>query len=368
MSDQAIGLLRAAIEKDDGEVRSSPSAQPDGARDSMRRARIAWTLGLILLIAAPFCGLYPVFMMKALCFAIFACAFNLLLGFTGLLSFGHAAFLGSAAYATGWLVRSAGWPPELAVLAGVALASALGLVVGLLSIRREGIYFAMITFAMSQMVFFVCLQVPFTGGEDGLQGVPRGTLFGVLSLQNDRVMYFVVLSVFVAVFAFIWRVIHSPFGQVLKAIRENEPRAISLGYDVARYKLLAFVLSSAVAGLAGSLKTTVLGFATLSDVHWSLSGEVVLMTLLGGMGTFTGPVLGAFTVIGLQNFLADRVGSWVQVIIGATFVVCVSAFRRGFVGEFLAWASSVAIRKAKAGEKPAMHMNERRANHENPIT
>lgn len=365
MSDQAIGLPRAAYEKDDEDVRAS-STLTTQASASMRRTRIAWTVGLILLIVAPFFGLYPVFMMKALCFAIFACAFNLLLGFTGLLSFGHAAFLGSAAYATGWLVRSAGWPPELGLVAGVALAAALGLLIGMLSIRREGIYFAMITFAMSQMVFFVCLQVPYTGGEDGLQGVPRGTLFGVLSLQNDLVLYFVVLAVFVAVFAFIWRVVHSPFGQVLKAIRENEPRAISLGYDVARYKLLAFVLSSAVAGLAGSLKTMVLGFATLSDVHWSLSGEVVLMTLLGGMGTFAGPVLGAFTVIGLQNFLADRVGSWVQVIIGATFVVCVSAFRRGFVGEFLAWVSSVATRKAGVSGKSAIHMSEHGSHEEKP--
>lgn len=300
-------------------------------------SRIAWLVGIALLVAAPFCGIYPIFMMKVLCFAIFACAFNLLIGYTGLLSFGHAAFLGSAAYATGWLVQSAGWPPELGVLAGVALAALLGLVIGMISIRREGIYFAMITFAMSQMVFFVCLQAPFTGGEDGLQGVPRGKLFGLISLQNDLTLYFVVVAVFIAVFLFIMRVVHSPFGQVLKAIRENEPRAISLGYDVARYKLLAFVLSAAVAGLAGSLKTVVLGFATLSDAHWSLSGEVILMTLLGGMGTFMGPVLGALTVIGLQNLLADRVGSWVQVIIGVTFVVCVSAFRRGFVGELLAW-------------------------------
>jgi branched-chain amino acid transport system permease protein len=307
------------------------------AVDSTRKARWAWLVGLAVLIAAPFIGLYPVFMMKALCFAIFACAFNLLLGYTGLLSFGHAAFMGSAAYATGWLVRSAGWSPELGILAGVMFAALLGLVIGLIAIRRQGIYFAMITLAMAQMVYFICLQVPFTGGEDGLQGVPRGKLFGLLPLANDIVTYFFVLAVFVAVFLFIIRVVHSPYGQVLKAIRENEPRAISLGYDVDRYKLLAFVLSTALAGLAGSLKTLVLGFATLSDVHWSLSGEVVLMTLLGGMATFAGPVIGAFTVIGLQDFLADRVGSWVTVIIGATFVVCVVAFRRGFVGELLAW-------------------------------
>ncbi|MCR5884202.1 branched-chain amino acid ABC transporter permease [Rhizobacter sp. J219] len=307
------------------------------ATSQTRNARIAWGVLFALLAIAPFVGLYPVFMMKALCFAIFACAFNLLLGYTGLLSFGHAAFLGSAAYATGWLVRSGGLSPELGLLAGVVVAALLGLAVGLIAIRRQGIYFAMITLAMAQMVFFVCLQAPFTGGEDGLQGVPRGKLFGLLPLGNDVVMYYLVLAIFVAVFLGILRIVHSPFGQVLKAIRENEPRAISLGYDVDRYKLLAFVLSAALAGLAGALKTLVLGFATLTDVHWSLSGEVILMTLLGGLGTFAGPVIGAFTIIGLQNFLADRVGSWVTVIIGVIFVVCVIAFRRGFVGELLAW-------------------------------
>ena len=299
--------------------------------------RIAWLVGLAILIAAPFIGLYPIFMMKALCFAIFACAFNLLLGYTGLLSSGHAAYLGAAAYFTGWLIKSAGWSPELGVLAGTLGAALIGLVVGLIAIRRQGIYFAMITLAMAQMVYFVWLQAPFTGGEDGLQGVPRGKLFGLIDLASDVTLYFVVLAVFVAVFLFVIRVVHSPYGQVLKAIRENEPRAVSLGYDVDRYKLLAFVISTGLAGLAGSLKTVVLGFATLSDAHWSLSGEVVLMTLLGGMGTFAGPVLGAFTIIGLQNFLADRVGSWVTVIIGVIFVLCVVAFRRGFVGELLAW-------------------------------
>jgi branched-chain amino acid transport system permease protein len=304
---------------------------------TVSRSRWAWAVGLALLAAAPFLGVYPIFMMTALCYAIFACAFNLLLGFTGLLSFGHAAYLAAAAYATGWLVRSAGWPPELGVLAGVAISAAVGLVVGAIAIRRQGIYFAMITLAMAQMVYFVFLQAPFTGGEDGLQGVPRGKLLGVVPLDNDLAMYFVVLAVFVAVFLFVIRVVHSPYGQVLKAIRENEARAVSLGYNVDRYKLLAFVLSTALAGLAGSMKALVLGFATLSDAHWSLSGEVVLMTLLGGMATFAGPVVGAFTIIGLQNFLADRVGSWVTVIIGAIFVVCVIAFRRGFVGELLEW-------------------------------
>jgi branched-chain amino acid transport system permease protein len=300
-------------------------------------SRIALWVGLGLLVIAPFVGLYPIFMMKALCYAIFACAFNLLLGYTGLLSFGHAAYLGLAAYTTGWLVRSAGWSPELGVLAGTALAALCGLAIGLIAIRRQGIYFAMVTLAMAQMVYFVFLQAPFTGGEDGLQGVPRGKLFGLLPLDNDITLYFVVLAVFVAVFLFIIRIVHSPYGQVLKAIRENEPRAVSLGYDVDRYKLLAFVLSTAIAGLAGSLKTMVLGFVTLTDAHWSLSGEVVLMTLLGGMGTFAGPVVGAFTIIGLQNFLADQVGAWINVIIGVTFVICVVAFRRGVVGELKAW-------------------------------
>ena len=316
---------------------SGSAASLTSSSDISRRSRIAWGVGLVILLAAPFIGLYPVFMMKALCYAIFACAFNLLLGYTGLLSFGHAAYLGAAAYTTGWLVRSAGLTPELGVLAGVGVAGLSGLVVGMIAIRRQGIYFAMVTLALAQMIYFVFLQAPFTGGEDGLQGVPRGKLFGLLSLADDKVLYYVVLAVFVAVFLFIIRIVHSPYGQVLKAIRENEPRAISLGYDVDRYKLLAFVLSTALAGLAGSMKTLVLGFATLSDAHWSLSGEVVLMTLLGGMGTFAGPVLGAFTIIGLQNFLADQVGAWINVIIGVIFVVCVVAFRRGFVGELLAW-------------------------------
>jgi branched-chain amino acid transport system permease protein len=318
-------------------VVSAAPAIASTRRSVDRIARLFWLATFAFLVVAPFIGVYPIFMMKALCFAIFACAFNLLLGYTGLLSFGHAAFMGSAAYFTGWLVRSAGWSPELGILAGVGVAALLGLVVGLIAIRRQGIYFAMITLAMAQMVYFVCVQVRHTGGEDGLQGVPRGKLFGLLSLGNDLAMYFVVLTVFVAVFLLILRIVHSPFGQVLKAIRENEPRAVSLGYHVDRYKLLAFVLSTAIAGLAGSLKTVVLGFASLTDVHWSLSGEVILMTLLGGLGTFAGPVVGAFTIIGLQNFLADRVGSWVTVIIGAIFVACVLAFRRGIVGELLAF-------------------------------
>ena len=299
--------------------------------------RITYLALLALALAAPFIGLYPVFVMKLLCFALFACAFNLLLGFTGLLSFGHAAFFGSAAYITGWFVKSQGWTPELALLAGAVGAGLIGLVVGAVAIRRQGIYFAMITLAIAQMVYFVCLQAPFTGGEDGLQGVPRGSLFGKFSLESDTTMYYFVVALFVLCFLCISRIVHSPFGQVLKMIRENEPRAISLGYQVDRYKLLAFVLSASLAGLAGSMKTLVMGFATLSDVHWSMSGEVILMSLLGGVGTFFGPVLGSGIVIGLQNMLADKVGSWVTVIIGVIFVICVLAFRKGLVGELQAF-------------------------------
>jgi branched-chain amino acid transport system permease protein len=302
-----------------------------------KTTRITYIALLALALAAPFIGLYPVFVMKLLCFALFACAFNLLLGFTGLLSFGHAAFFGSAAYITGWFVKSQGWTPELAMLVGAVGAGLIGLVVGAVAIRRQGIYFAMITLAIAQMVYFVCLQAPFTGGEDGLQGVPRGKLLGMFSLESDTTMYYFVVALFVLCFLFISRIVHSPFGQVLKMIRENEPRAISLGYLVDRYKLLAFVLSATLAGLAGSMKTLVMGFATLSDVHWSMSGEVILMSLLGGVGTFFGPVLGSAIVIGLQDMLADKVGSWVTVIIGVIFVVCVLAFRKGVVGELHAF-------------------------------
>lgn len=295
-------------------------------------------LGLLaLLLVAPAIGLYPVFLMKLLCFGLFACAFNLLLGFTGLLSFGHAAFFGFSAYVTGHFIKVQGWTPELGILAGTVVAAFLGLIFGLVAIRRQGIYFAMITLALAQMVYFLCLQAPFTGGEDGLQGVPRGNLFGVLPLANDTTMYYLVVAIFVGCFLGITRIVTSPYGQVLKMIRENEPRAVSLGYEVDKYKLLAFVLSAGLSGLAGSLKTLVMGFATLSDVHWSMSGEVILMSLLGGVGTFFGPVLGAGIVIALQNLLADKVGAWVTVIIGVIFVVCVLAFRKGIVGELLAW-------------------------------
>jgi branched-chain amino acid transport system permease protein len=300
---------------------------------SVRRVAIFYALAAVFALCVPWLGIYPVFMMKLLCFAMFACAYNLLLGFGRMLSFGHAAFFGSAAYVTSWLVTAHAFGPATAILGGVAAAAALGFVIGGIAIRRHGIYFAMITLALGQLVYFVCLEAPFTGGENGLQGVPRGMLFALLPLRSDVVMYYLVLAVFLGVFLFIRRVVHSPYGQVLKAIRENEPRAISLGYDINRYKLLAFVLSAAIAGLAGSLNALVLGFATLSDVQQSTSGEVILMTLLGGTGTFFGPVVGAAIVVTLQEYLSDIVGGWVTAIIGAIFVACVLSFRRGIVGE-----------------------------------
>jgi branched-chain amino acid transport system permease protein len=297
---------------------------------------IATTVMAVALVIAPHVGIYPVFLMKALCFALFACAFNLLIGFGGLLSFGHAMFLGTAGYVSAHAAKEWGAPPELAILAGTAAAALLGLLAGALAIRRQGIYFAMITLALAQMIYFFCLQTPFTHGEDGIQAVPRGKLFGVLDLSNTLTMYYVVLTIFLGAFLLIYRVIHSPFGNVLKAIRENEPRAISLGYDAERYKLLAFVLSATLSGLAGATKAIVFQLASLTDVHWSMSGEVVLMTLLGGMGTIFGPVVGAFAIIGLENYLAGF-GQWVTVITGGIFVVCVLAFRRGIVGELGAW-------------------------------
>ena len=302
----------------------------------MKPAYLFYAAMLIAALVAPMLGIYPVYLMTLYCFAIFACAFNLLLGFGGMLSFGHAAYFGFAAYTTGWLVTAQGWSSLAAIGVGVVAATLMGLVIGLIAIRRSGIYFAMITLALAQVVYFICVQAPFTGGENGLQGVPRGDLLG-LSLRSDTVMYYFVLAMLVAVVLFIGRIVQSPFGQVLKAIRENEPRAISLGYNVNRYKLLVFVLSSALAGLAGSLKSLVLGFAALSDVLQATSGEVILMTLLGGVGTFFGPILGAGIVITLQDLLSDKVGSWVTVIIGAIFVVCVLAFRKGVVGELLAF-------------------------------
>jgi branched-chain amino acid transport system permease protein len=298
------------------------------------RAQIAvYVVLTALALIAPFLGLYPVFLMKLLCFAMFACAFNLLLGYTKMLSFGHAAYFGASAYVTGWLTTVHGWGTLEGILGGVAVSMLLGLVIGAIAVRRQGIYFAMITLALAQVVYFICLQAQFTGGENGLQGIPRGSLLGLIGLGNDRIMYYFVLAVFIGVFIFIRRIVHSPFGQVLKAIRANEPRAISLGYKVDRYKLTVFVLSASLAGLAGSLKALVLGFATLSDVSQTTSGEVILMTLLGGSGTFLGPVVGANVVVTLQEYLSDLVGAWVSVIIGAIFVVCVMIFRRGFVGE-----------------------------------
>ena len=298
------------------------------------RAQIAVYVVLgVLALSAPFLGLYPVFLMKLLCFAMFACAFNLLLGFTKMLSFGHAAYFGASAYITGWLVTAMGWGTVAGILGGVAVSMLLGLVIGAIAVRRQGIYFAMITLALAQVVFFICLEANFTGGENGLQSIPRGSVLGIISLGDDRTMYYFVLAVFVGVYVLIRRIVHSPFGQVLKAIRANEPRAISLGYKVDRYKLMAFVISASLSGLAGSLKALVLGFVTLSDVSQGNSGEVILMTLLGGSGTFLGPVIGANVVVTLQEYLSDLVGAWVSVIIGAIFVVCVLIFRRGFVGE-----------------------------------
>ena len=299
---------------------------------------IATAIMAAVLAIAPYVGVYPVFLMKALCFALFACAFNLLIGFGGLLSFGHAMFLGTAGYVCAHAAKEWGFSPELAILTGTLASTALGLIAGALAIRRQGIYFAMITLALAQMIFFFYLQAPFTHGEDGIQAVPRGKLFGVIDLSGTMTMYYTVLVIFLAAFVFIYRIVNSPFGQVLKAIRENEPRAISLGYAAERYKLVAFVLSAALSGLAGSVTAIVFQLASLTDVHWTMSGEVVLMTLLGGMGTIFGPVVGAFAIVGLESYLA-QFGQWVTVITGVIFVACVLAFRRGIVGELGAWWS-----------------------------
>ena len=318
----------------------------------MNRQVLGYLVAAVVVAALPFLGVYPIFVMKILCYALFACAFNLLLGFTGLLSFGHAAFLGSAAYATGHSLKVWGLPTELGILFGVAVAALLGLAFGLLAIRRSGIYFSMITLALAQMVFFFFLQARFTGGEDGLQAVPRGTLLGLVDLRSDLNLYYFVFAIFVIGYFLIWRTVNSPFGQVLKAIRENEPRTLSLGYDVDRFKLLAFVLSAGLAGLAGSAKTLVFVSATLSDAMWQMSGLVILMTLIGGMGTLTGPILGALIVVLLENKVGDigaalarwtdvqwflRLGESVTIVIGLIFVICVMAFRRGIVGEIGHW-------------------------------
>ena len=310
---------------------SAPNDHAAGVPEA-RGFAVATAVLVAALAVAPFIGVYPVFAMKAMCFALFACAFNLLLGFGGLLSFGHAMFLGLAGYVSAHAAKVWGLPPELAILAGTAAAGVLGVVVGALTIRRQGIYFAMITLALAQMMYFFAVQAPFTHGEDGIQAVPRGRLFGVLDLANTLVLYYVVLGIFTGGFLLVYRIIHSPFGNVLKAIRENEPRAISLGYDADRYKLVAFVLSATLAGLAGATKAIVFQLASLTDVHWTMSGEVVLMTLLGGMGTVFGPVVGAFAVISIENYFAGF-GQWVTVIQGVIFVTCVLLFRRGIVGE-----------------------------------
>jgi branched-chain amino acid transport system permease protein len=327
----------------------------------MNKNTIIAVLAILIALAAPFM-MYPVLLMKLLCFALFACAFNLLIGYTGLLSFGHAAFLGGAGYIAGYVIRDLGLPFEIGIVAGVAFAAVIGLIMGMLAIRRQGIYFTMITLALAQMLYFIFLQAPFTGGEDGLQGIPRGTLLGVVDLSDDLTLYFVVLAICIAGYALIVRTVHSPFGQVLKAIKENEPRAISLGYDVDKYKLLVFVLSAALSGLAGATKATVLGFETLTDVHWTMSGLVVLMTLVGGLGTLAGPIVGAIVIIALENRIGEfgtwmavttdiawfrSLGEQVTIVTGFIFIVVVLAFRRGIVGEIIAWNQR---RVLKAGQ------------------
>ncbi|MGO4327752.1 branched-chain amino acid ABC transporter permease [Cupriavidus sp. 2TAF22] len=334
-------------------------SQPSGAAVAAGQTRqgqgvqkkLWYGLLLVALIVAPMAGAYPVFVLKVLCFALFACAFNLLIGYTGLLSFGHAAFFGGAAYMAGHAMKAWGVTPEVGLVLGTLTGALIGYVVGWIAIRRQGIYFAMITLALAQMLFFFCLQVPYTGGEDGLQGIPRGKLFGVLPLASDLTLYYVALLIIVLAFALIVRTVHSPFGQILKAIKENEPRTISLGYDTDRFKLMVFVLSAALSGLAGSIKALVLGFATLTDVHWSMSGSVILMTLVGGLGTLSGPLVGAFVVVALENKLGDignflasltgiewfgSLGESVTMVTGVIFVICVLTFRRGIMGELLA--------------------------------
>jgi branched-chain amino acid transport system permease protein len=311
------------------EVESAPPAEAPAG--TLRHQAVAFVIMVAVLAVLPF-FVYPIFLMKALCFALFACAFNLLIGYVGLLSFGHAAFLGAAGYVTAHAAKVWGWPPELAIVAGTATAAALGLAVGALAIRSRGIYFANITLALAQMIYFFFLQAKFTGGEDGIQSVPRGMLFGFVDLRPTVTLYFVVLAIFLAGFLLVHRTIHSPFGQVIKAIRENEARAISLGYRPEHYKLIAFVLSATLSGLAGGTKAIVFQLASLTDVHWTMSGEVVLMTLLGGLGTVFGPVVGAFLLITIEHYLA-QLGAWVTVVQGAIFVVCVLTFRRGLVGE-----------------------------------
>jgi branched-chain amino acid transport system permease protein len=304
---------------------------PVGSRSTTDEI-IGFVVMAVVLAVLPFTGVYPYFIMQALCFALFACAFNLLIGYSGLLSFGHAMFLGTAGYVSAHALKVWGVSPELGILAGVVAAAGLSVVTGLIAIRRQGIYFAMITLALSQLLYFVYIQTPFTHGEDGIQGVPQGKMFGFLDLSNTTTLYFVVLVIFLLAFLLIYRAVNSPFGEVLKSIRENEPRAISLGYKTDQYKLLAYILSGTLAGLAGAVKVFVAQNASLTDVHWTMSGEVVLMTLVGGLGTSFGPVVGAFIIVAMQQYLAGF-GQWVQVIQGAIFVICVLTFRRGIVGE-----------------------------------
>jgi branched-chain amino acid transport system permease protein len=311
------------------------SAVPAGPQDEIFGLTKAQFIALLVmfaaLVVAPF-FLYPIFLMKLLCFALFACAFNLLIGYVGLTSFGHAAYFGMGGYIAAHSAKVWGLTPELSIIIGALLAGVQGAIFGWVAIRRQGIYFAMITLALAQMIYFLCLQAPFTGGEDGIQAVPRGHLFGFISLAPDMNMYWFVAAVFVLCFLLIHRIVHSPFGQVLKAIRENEPRTTSLGYRTDDYKLVAFILSATIAGVAGGTKSLVFGIATLTDVHWSMSGEVLLMTLVGGLGTVFGPMIGAAVIVAMQNYLAEM-GAWVTVIQGVIFIACVLAFRRGIVGE-----------------------------------
>ena len=311
---------------------TTSDASTSPASRAARDEAFGFVIMTLLLVSIPFTNIYPYFVMQALCFALFACAFNLFLGYSGLLSFGHAMFLGTAGYVSAHASKEWGFAPELAILTAVAASAALAVITGLIAIRRLGIYFAMITLALSQLMFFLYLQAPFTHGEDGIQGVPQGMLFGVFDLSNTTTLYYFILAVFLIGFLIIYRTINSPFGEVLKSIRENEQRAVSLGYKADHYKLVAFILSGTLAGLAGAIKVFVAQNASLTDVHWTMSGEVVLMTLVGGLGTIFGPVVGAFVVIAMQQYLAGF-GQWVTVIQGVIFVVCVLAFRRGIVGE-----------------------------------
>ncbi len=314
-----------------GEIHA-PAHVDEGVVWGFSKAQLAALLVMVAFLAISPFFLYPVFLMKLLCFALFACSFNLLIGYVGLLSFGHAAYFGMGGYLAGHAAKVWGFSPELAILSGALVAAALGAVAGWVAIRRQGIYFAMITLALAQMIYFFCVQAPFTGGEDGIQAIPRGNLFGLIPLDQDLSMYWLVAAVFLGGFLLIHRIIHSPYGQVLKSIRENEPRATSLGYRTDDYKLVAFILAATLAGVAGATKSLVFGIATLTDVYWAMSGEVVLMTLVGGLGTVFGPVVGAAVIVTMQNYLAE-LGAWVTVIQGIIFVVCVMAFRRGIVGE-----------------------------------